>query len=166
MVDVVRRYIHVHVYNGNCVWYFRWFPACCWPLVYCAVVCPSPPLPGSSLTGGRRDCGLTACPPRGTSCLTSAVPTSPGVSINRQYTGGGGQVPPPGSLSMYTCSPREPIFFEKFRHHYWVLFKSQRNSVHISVRSLSCIWKLVDGVNFKDKTNRLVYIAIKAIIDF
>lgn len=112
MVDVVRRYIHVHVYNGNCVWYFRWFPACCWPLVYCAVVCPSPPLPGSSLTGGRRDCGLTACPPRGTSCPTSAVPTSPGVSINRQYTGGGGHVPPPGSLSMYTCSPREPIFFE------------------------------------------------------
>lgn len=79
---------------------------------------------------------------------------------------GRGHVPPPGSLSMYTCSPREPIFFWKFRHHYWVLFKSQRNSVHISVRSLSCIWKLVDGVNFKDKTNRLVYIAIKAIIDF
>lgn len=28
------------------------------------------------------------------------------------HRGRGGQVPPPGSLSMYTCSPREPIFFE------------------------------------------------------
>lgn len=108
------RTVYHDIYNDNCVWSFRWFPACCWPLVCCAVVCPSPPPPGSSLTGDRRDCGQTACPPRGTSCPTSAEPTSPGVSIHRQYAVGRGlggwAGVPPGSLSMSTCSPHETIF--------------------------------------------------------
>lgn len=116
-----------YIYNDNCVWSFRWFPACCWPLVCCAVVCPSPPPPGSSLTGDRRDCGQTACPPRGTSCPTSAEPTSPGVSIHRQYAVGRGlggwAGAPPGSLSMSTCSPHETIFFN-LDIYYWVVLKT------------------------------------------
>lgn len=113
-----------YIYNDNCVWSFRWFPACCWPLVCCAVVCPSPPPPGSSLTGDRRDCGQTACPPRGTSCPTSAEPTSPGVSIHRQYAVGRGLGRCPSWFIKHVYLFTTWNNFFNLDIYYWVVLKT------------------------------------------